>query len=496
VEVALNVPASTVMIKAARFGQFSLAIALLSVGLSSCNKTPDAASVQAAAGDPANGNLAPADGSGGQPSNSQPAAQTAYAPVAQGTAPAQQAYQPAPQSSGYDQNSYSDNGNDQGSYAQTLEASQPPPPLPDYSQPECPGDNYIWTPGYWSYASEGYYWVPGAWVMAPWIDALWTPPYWGYQDDVYIWHTGYWGPHIGFYGGIDYGFGYTGRGYYGAYWNNGTVNYNRSVTNVNITNVHNVYNYPVQNNQGNRVSYNGGRGGLSARPTPQELAAVRYPRGGPVAAQVQHAQQAATNRGQFAVAGRAAPATLVLARPLATAYRAPAARPPAGAVAAASRPITDTRAQAVRPSVPGTVPQNRPEARPAASEARPAVHENVQENRPAPVAARPVPQARQEARPEVAAPRPAQQARQESRPTPAPRQESRPTPAPRQEARPAPAPRQEARPAAAPRQEARPAPAPHQEARPAPAPHQEARPAPAPRQEARPAPKPEEHKEH
>ena len=42
-----------------------------------------------------------------------------------------------------------------------------PPPLPVYSQPVCPGDGYIWTPGYWAYGPDGYYWVPGTWVIAP-----------------------------------------------------------------------------------------------------------------------------------------------------------------------------------------------------------------------------------------------------------------------------------------------------------------------------------------
>ena len=50
------------------------------------------------------------------------------------------------------------------SYGQpVLQAQEPPPALPEYSQPECPGDGYLWTPGYWSYAPQGYYWVPGAW---------------------------------------------------------------------------------------------------------------------------------------------------------------------------------------------------------------------------------------------------------------------------------------------------------------------------------------------
>ena len=32
-----------------------------------------------------------------------------------------------------------------------------PPVLPVYVQPACPGDGYIWTPGYWAYGDDGYY---------------------------------------------------------------------------------------------------------------------------------------------------------------------------------------------------------------------------------------------------------------------------------------------------------------------------------------------------
>jgi len=40
-----------------------------------------------------------------------------------------------------------------------------PPPLPAYEQPICPGDGYLWTPGYWAWDGSDYYWVPGTWVM-------------------------------------------------------------------------------------------------------------------------------------------------------------------------------------------------------------------------------------------------------------------------------------------------------------------------------------------
>ncbi|HET9789960.1 MAG TPA: YXWGXW repeat-containing protein, partial [Candidatus Angelobacter sp.] len=71
---------------------------------------------------------------------------------------------------------------------QAIYAPGPPRPLPDYEQPEVPGPDYIWTPGYWNYASTGYYWVPGTWVLAPYVGALWTPGYWGFYNGRYLWH--------------------------------------------------------------------------------------------------------------------------------------------------------------------------------------------------------------------------------------------------------------------------------------------------------------------
>src|SRR6202789_4340398 len=89
-----------------------------------------------------------------------------------------------------------------------------PPVLPVYDQPICPGDGYIWTPGYWAYDdADGYYWVPGTWIEAPEVGFLWTPGYWGWGNGGYFWNVGYWGPHVGFYGGINYGFGYSGVGF-------------------------------------------------------------------------------------------------------------------------------------------------------------------------------------------------------------------------------------------------------------------------------------------
>jgi hypothetical protein len=174
-----------------------------------------------------------------------------------------------------------------------------PPALPVYEQPICPGDGYLWTPGYWYWddEAEDYYWVPGTWVLAPEVGFLWTPGWWGWGGEAFIFHEGYWGPEVGFYGGIVYGFGYFGEGYEGGRWENGRFFYNRSVTNVNVTNIHNVYNTTVINNTTiNRVSYNGGNGGINARPTPREEAAQRQRHIPPVAVQAQHVQAARGNQ--------------------------------------------------------------------------------------------------------------------------------------------------------------------------------------------------------
>jgi hypothetical protein len=92
-----------------------------------------------------------------------------------------------------------------------------PPALPVYEQPICPSAGYMWTPGYWAWGDDdGYYWVPGTWVEAPEPGLLWTPGYWGWNDGAYAWNGGYWGSQVGFYGGINYGFGYGGVGFGGG----------------------------------------------------------------------------------------------------------------------------------------------------------------------------------------------------------------------------------------------------------------------------------------
>jgi hypothetical protein len=193
-----------------------------------------------------------------------------------------------------------------------------PPALPVYEQPLCPSEGYIWAPGYWAYDYDesDYYWVPGTWVMAPEVGFLWTPGYWGWVNERFVFYEGYWGPHVGFYGGINYGFGYFGDGYEGGRWDHGQFFYNRSVNNVNVTIVHNVYNTTVINNTTvNRVSYNGGNGGINARPRPEQEAAAHERHIPPLAAQTEHAQMARTDPGQRASVNHGKPAVAASPKP-------------------------------------------------------------------------------------------------------------------------------------------------------------------------------------
>jgi WXXGXW repeat (2 copies) len=243
-----------------------------------------------------------------------------------------------------------------------------PPALPVYEQPICPGDGYLWTPGYWAWDPDygGYYWVPGTWVLAPQVGYLWTPGWWGWGGSGYLFHEGYWGPQVGFYGGISYGFGYFGNGYEGGRWDGGHFFYNRTVNNVNITNIHNTYNTTIVHNTTviNRVSYNGGTGGIEARATSQQEAAAQERHIGPVPTQVQHLQtarsnpqlRASINQGKPPIAATARPTEfsgqgVVGAREAGAPYHPPANRPAPESRPAntPSAPVNPTHAAEVQP---------------------------------------------------------------------------------------------------------------------------------------------------
>ena len=191
-----------------------------------------------------------------------------------------------------------------------------PPPLPTYEQPVCPDDGYLWVPGYWAYGDYGYYWVPGTWVQPPEADVYWTPCYWGWDGGVYVFNEGYWGPNVGYYGGINYGCGYGGNGYYGGRWDGGHFSYNTSVSHVNSATVHNTYadKTAIRSNS-TRVSYNGGQGGVQAQPTAQEQQFAGQRHIPPTSVQQTHAQAASQDRGQLATANGGKPITAAIAKP-------------------------------------------------------------------------------------------------------------------------------------------------------------------------------------
>src|SRR6266480_2079715 len=193
-----------------------------------------------------------------------------------------------------------------------------PPELPVYVQPPCPAAGYIWIPGYW-------------------------------------------GPHVGFYGGVNYGFGYGGEGYEGGRWRGNQFYYNRSVTNISNTNITNVYNRTVVNNVTvNRVSFNGGAGGVAARPSTAELRAAGEHHVGLTPVQRQHEQKArgdttlraSVNGGRPPIAATQRPAAFSGRGVVAARGAAPAgAAHPAGPAHGAAMNRSDRPPQAQRPAM-------------------------------------------------------------------------------------------------------------------------------------------------
>jgi hypothetical protein len=191
---------------------------------------------------------------------------------------------------------------------------------------------------------------------------------------------------------------------------------------MNIGGVHvtNVYEKTVIVNNSTRVSFNGGAGGTSVRPTPAELSAAHEPHVGRTPAQEQNIHAASTNHAMLASVNHGAPAVAATAKPgvftgkgvvsashaapesaHAPAARAGATHAPAAAHAAPHAPAASHEAVAH--------PAPRPEESPAAEkpEAKaPAAHPQVK-HAAAPRAKAPAakPAAKpEESRPEAKAP--------------------------------------------------------------------------------------------
>src|ERR1700722_11625017 len=316
-----------------------------------------------------------------------------------------------------------------------ISVNVPPPELPVYEQPAIPQDGMLWTPGYWAWGDDiqDYYWVPGTWIEAPQPGYLWTPGYWGSPDGVaFVWNAGYWGQHVGFYGGVNYGYGYGGSGFEGGEWRGGHMYYNRSVTNISTTNVTNVYNKTVINNVTvTRVSYNGGNGGVRAQPTSAELAASHEQHIALVPAQRQHEQTARSNPQLRASNNQGKPPIAATARPGSFSGAGVVAAKVGGKVSAIHPSPAAARAgqSEERPATHAAAPIH--DAAPPVHEAAPPVHEH------APPPAREASPPAREATPH---PVPREQAQTEHPVAPRPSAPPKPAPPRPEEKRPAPHP--------------------------------------------------------
>jgi hypothetical protein len=301
-----------------------------------------------------------------------------------------------------------------------------PPVLPVYEQPPCPEAGWMWTPGYWAYGDDGYYWVPGAWVPAPYEGALWTPPYWGWSSGIYVFHPGYWGRHIGYYGGVNYGFGYMGIGFVGGEWHGHDFRYNTAVVRVDNVHVRNVYidRTVVQRNtivNDRHVAYSGGPGGIRHEPAPFERQAMHEQHMGATSVQQAHFQAARSDRSFYARNNGGHPQTMAAERPM-------------GFNNNHGAQSNMRQQQGSFNNDHGNVQrgvQNRPQYQNQPS--RQPQFQNQQQRQPQYENRQ---QPRQFQQPQERGNY--QQPRNESRPAPQPRMESRPAPQPRVESRPAP----------------------------------------------------------
>jgi hypothetical protein len=324
-----------------------------------------------------------------------------------------------------------------------------PPPLVSYDQPPCPDDGYIWTPGYWAYGDYGYYWVPGTWVQPPNPGLLWTPGYWGWAGDNYAFYPGYWGPTVGFYGGIDYGYGYGGNGYGGGRWQGNHFYYNTAVNNVRSGARYRYADASATREVG-RTSFNGGNGGVQAQASAEQRQYASQHHTRATTAQTAHAHAASLDRDQLASANGGRPTTTAVATP--TAYRRVAQQH------AKSQPLT--KANAVKTPSHTAASEGALNGGSSQTPARKTAAESSFTGENTHPAAKPEERTSTESRPE-AKPEAKPEVRQqtETRPEVRPQTESRPEVRPQAEAKP------QSHPQAAPR------PQPHAESAPRPAAH-------------------------
>ena len=145
---------------------------------------------------------------------------------------------------------------------------------------------------------------------------------------LYVWHPGYWGPHVGYYGGVNYGFGYMGIGFVGGEWRGRVFAYNSAVMHVGEGggwgNRVYVDRTIVERNtivNDRHVAFSGGPGGINHAPTAQERSYLNDRHMGATAAQTQHMQAAQQNRGAYYNVNHGHPSQVAVSRPLTTTNR-------------------------------------------------------------------------------------------------------------------------------------------------------------------------------
>ncbi|HEY2734884.1 MAG TPA: hypothetical protein VGI70_12905 [Polyangiales bacterium] len=94
--------------------------------------------------------------------------------------------------------------------AEAIAPSPPPPDNQDAPDSPAPGADYVWAPGYWSWAGAQYVWAPGEWIERRpgyvYVRPRWVQTGYGWQFAV-----GGWGPA----GGTTVVYPVYGRSYYG-----------------------------------------------------------------------------------------------------------------------------------------------------------------------------------------------------------------------------------------------------------------------------------------
>ena len=238
-----------------------------------------------------------------------------------------------------------------------------PPPIPVYAQPPIPDEGYLWVPGYWAWERQGYYWVPGTWVHPPEAGLLWTPGYWEFAGNAYRWHPGYWGPQVGYYGGINYGFGYFGIGFVGGFWDHDAFRYNAAVNNFGSRRIKNVYRQTPANVGTSRAAFAGGRGGTARQPSAEDQRAVTQQRREPTAPQIQQERAAGTYRTQNATVNHARPPVAATPRP--GQFSGPGVTPARSPAAARQAPAAHAAPAAPQAHPAPAARRQAPEARPA-----------------------------------------------------------------------------------------------------------------------------------